>query len=107
MSKKTLREQLSVDVDDVLDWVLREKIEDKASFLDNLAEIFEDTNMPEFVRHNALAAFQVVAPNVAMPNMSSLVQRLIRLSKDPGESEGLQSAARSARASCHWDKTTA
>lgn len=104
MAEKTLREQLSVDIDYVLDWVLREKIPNKANFLDDLAVIFEDKNEKEFVRHNALEVFQLIARDVQMPNMSSLVQRLIQLSQDQKESDGIRANAQAARLACHWDK---
>jgi hypothetical protein len=106
MSKTTLRERLSMDVDDVLDWVYREKIQNKADFLDDLAAIFEDKNETQLIRLNALSAFQAVAQDVQMPNMSSLVQRLILLGRSQKESDAIRAGAQGARASCLWDKTT-
>lgn len=106
MSKKTLREHLSVDIDYVLDWVLREKIPNKANFLDDLAVIFEDKNEKEHIRHNALEVFQLIARDVQMPNMSSLVQRLILLGRDQKESDGIRAGAQAARAACLWDRAT-
>jgi hypothetical protein len=102
MTRKELVNNLAKDIDDVLDWVLRLSIPDKATFLDELMVVIEDKKEREWVRANAAAAFQVVAPAVKVPNMSSIVQRLELLRHDSTETLGIQSAATSALASCGW-----